>query len=106
MAYGLVRRRGDVFVQATNLYGDSVVEKKVRRYVPVGFIDWIRKPAEDEVATGNNHRVFLRVMRDGGATDCLMEVDVPAHPYQVMGVAGQKRWRASLTWEETVAIPL
>jgi hypothetical protein len=32
-------------------------------------------------------------------------VDVPAHPYQVMGIAMQREWRVALTLSETVAIP-
>jgi molybdate transport system ATP-binding protein len=60
---------------------------------------------EDEVATGNNHRLYLRVLRDGIATDCVVEADLSAHPYQVMGVATQKRWKVALSLEYTVAIP-
>jgi ABC-type Fe3+/spermidine/putrescine transport system ATPase subunit len=61
---------------------------------------------EDEVATGNNHRLYLRVLREGAPTDCLLEADLSAHPYQVMGVASEKRWRVALSLEQTVAIPL
>jgi molybdate transport system ATP-binding protein len=61
---------------------------------------------EDEVATGNNHRLYLRVVNGDGPVDCIIEADVPAHPYQVMGVAAQRRWCISLTLGETVAIPL
>jgi molybdate transport system ATP-binding protein len=61
---------------------------------------------EDEVATGNNHRLYLRVLRDGGPTDCLIEADVPAHPYLVMGIATRRDWRVALTLDEVVAIPV
>jgi molybdate transport system ATP-binding protein len=61
---------------------------------------------EDEIATGSNHRLYLRVVSENGPTDCLIEADVPAHPYQVMGVAGHRDWRVALTLEETVAIRL
>jgi molybdate transport system ATP-binding protein len=60
---------------------------------------------EDELATGNNHRLYLRVLRDGEPTSTLIEGDVPAHPYSVMGIAERRRWRVSLSLEETVAIP-
>ncbi len=60
---------------------------------------------EDELATGNNHRLFLRVVRDGKPTDCVIEADVSAHPYQVMGVSQRRDWRVALTLEETAAIP-
>ena len=59
---------------------------------------------EDELATGNNHRLFLRVLNADGPTDCVIEADVPAHPYQVMGVAQSRHWRVALTLDETVAI--
>jgi molybdate transport system ATP-binding protein len=59
----------------------------------------------DEVPTGNNHRLYLKVA--GSVTDeCVIEADVSAHPYQVMGVASRRDWRVALTLDETVAIPL
>ncbi|HWO74181.1 MAG TPA: ABC transporter ATP-binding protein [Dehalococcoidia bacterium] len=60
----------------------------------------------DEVATGNNHRLYLKVKGTNGPTDCVIEADVSAHPYQVMGVATRRDWRIALTLTETVAIPL
>jgi ABC-type sulfate/molybdate transport systems ATPase subunit len=61
---------------------------------------------EDEVATGNNHRLYLRVVKDGQPTECILEADVSAHPYQVMGVATRRDWRVAIALEEAVAIPL
>jgi molybdate transport system ATP-binding protein len=61
---------------------------------------------EEEIATGNNHRLYLRVLRAGEPTDCLLEADLSAHPYQVMGVASEKRWQVALSLEHTVAIPI
>ncbi len=61
---------------------------------------------EDEIATGNNHRLYLRVLKDGEPTACVLEADLSAHPYQVMGVATEKRWRVALSLEHTVAIPV
>jgi molybdate transport system ATP-binding protein len=60
----------------------------------------------DEEATGNNHRLYLRVINDDGPTDCIIEADVSAHPYEVMGIARNPEWRVALTLEQTVAIPL
>ncbi len=57
----------------------------------------------DELATGNNHRLYLKV---AGTEDCIIEADVSAHPYQVMGVASRREWRVALTLDQTVAIPL
>jgi len=59
----------------------------------------------DEVPTGNNHRLYLRVVQ-AGDSQCIIEADVPAHPYQVMGVASRRDWLVALTLEETVAIPM
>jgi molybdate transport system ATP-binding protein len=59
----------------------------------------------DEVATGNNHRLYLKVVAAAN-DECIIEADVPAHPYQVMGVATRREWRVALTLEETVAIPV
>jgi molybdate transport system ATP-binding protein len=61
---------------------------------------------EDEQANGTTHRLYLRVLRTGEPTDCLIESDVSAHPYQVMGIASHRDWRVALTLSETVAIPL
>jgi molybdate transport system ATP-binding protein len=61
---------------------------------------------EDEVGSANNHRLYLRVFKDGLPGDCLIEADVPAHPYEVMGIATRRDWQVALTLEQTVAIPL
>jgi molybdate transport system ATP-binding protein len=61
---------------------------------------------EEEIATGNNHHLYLRVLKDSERTDCVLEADISAHPYQVMGVASEKRWRVALSLEHTVAIPI
>ena len=42
----------------------------------------------------------------GSPTDCVIEADLPAHPYQVMGVATEKRWQVALTLDQAVAIPV
>jgi molybdate transport system ATP-binding protein len=60
---------------------------------------------EDEIATGNTHRLYLRVVNESGPTGCLIEADVPAHPYEVLGIASQREWRVALTLQQTVAIP-
>ena len=61
---------------------------------------------EDEVATGSNHRLYLRVIEAGGPRDCVIEADVPSHPYQVMGVSARRDWRVALTLDQTIAIPM
>ncbi len=60
---------------------------------------------EEEVATGNNHRLYLRVIKDGALTECVIEADISAHPFDVMGVASEKRWQVALALNRTIAIP-
>jgi molybdate transport system ATP-binding protein len=60
---------------------------------------------EDEVATGNNHRLYLRVVSEDGPTPCVIEADVPAHPYEVMGVSSTRQWRVALSFEHAAVIP-
>jgi ABC-type Fe3+/spermidine/putrescine transport system ATPase subunit len=45
-----------------------------------------------EVAAGAFHTLFVR-LEDG---ELELEVDVPAHPYEVMGVAARRDWEVSL----------
>jgi hypothetical protein len=49
----------------------------------------------DEVATGNNHRLHMRTVPGDGtvAEPFVFEVDVPAHPYEVLGIASRRDWR-------------
>jgi ABC-type Fe3+/spermidine/putrescine transport system ATPase subunit len=44
----------------------------------------------DEIAHGASHTLFFRL--DGNASLGDVEVDVPAHPYEVLGVGRQRRW--------------
>jgi hypothetical protein len=53
---------------------------------------------------GNNHLLYLHVLKDGAPTDFVIESDVPAPPYQVMGDGLHRDWRISLTLDEVVAI--
>ncbi len=49
----------------------------------------------DEVAHGASHTLYLRVDGDGRAAAAGMpdiEVDLPSHPYEVMGVGRQRHW--------------
>jgi molybdate transport system ATP-binding protein len=50
----------------------------------------IRATIEREVASGAFHTLFLR------AGNLALEADVPAHPYEVMGVARSREWDVSL----------
>ena len=59
----------------------------------------------DEVPAGNTHRLYLKLDTLAGA-DCIIEADISAHPYQVMGVANQRFWQVALTLQNCVAIPM
>jgi hypothetical protein len=60
----------------------------------------------DEVPAGNMHRLYLKVEGGQPAPPCILEADIAAHPYQVMGIANQRHWRVALTLENAVAIPV
>lgn len=61
----------------------------------------------EEVASGNSYRLYMRLLGgDGTPSECLIEADVSAHPYDVMGIGSRPDWRVALTLEQTVAIPL
>ncbi|HEY7269819.1 MAG TPA: ABC transporter ATP-binding protein, partial [Dehalococcoidia bacterium] len=45
----------------------------------------------DEEASGNSHRLLLKVV----GSDQLLEADISAHPYEVMGVGHQREWRVA-----------
>ena len=58
----------------------------------------------EEVATSNSHHLYLQVVQENEFRDCLLEADVPVHPYEVLGIAAQREWRVALPIEHTVAI--
>jgi ABC-type sulfate/molybdate transport systems ATPase subunit len=52
----------------------------------------------DQVATGNNHRLFMRTLMPSPTDEpYVFEVDVPAHPYEVLGIASRREWRIVLS---------
>jgi molybdate transport system ATP-binding protein len=60
----------------------------------------------DETPAGNMHRLYLKLDNGHQGEPCVLEADISAHPYQVMGVANQRLWRVALTLENSVAIPM
>jgi molybdate transport system ATP-binding protein len=55
----------------------------------------------EEVELGNTHRLFMRAMpldREFGEP-FVFEVDMPAHPYEVLGIGSRPDWRIALTAE-------
>jgi hypothetical protein len=61
----------------------------------------------EEVSLGNTHRLFMRApaLSADIAEPYVFEVDVPAHPYQVLGITGRRDWRIGLTAEHTWLVP-
>jgi molybdate transport system ATP-binding protein len=61
----------------------------------------------DEVATGSNHRLFMRTAsaNDAIAEPFVFEVDVPAHPYEVLGIASRRDWRVVIDPLWTSLVP-
>jgi len=66
-------------------YNDTVVETEII----------------DEEATSNSHRLFMRTITPPGsvAEPLVLEVDVPAHPYEVLGIASRREWSVVLSAE-------
>ena len=60
----------------------------------------LRATIEREVASGAFHTLFLR------ADELSIEADVPAHPYEVMGVARSREWAVSLKRSAIHLIPV
>ena len=61
----------------------------------------------EEVAMGNTHRLFMRAPMIGAGVGepFVFEVDVPAHPYEVLGIASKREWRIALTSEHLALVP-
>jgi molybdate transport system ATP-binding protein len=71
-------------------YADTVIETEIM----------------DEVATGSSHRLFMRTTApDRIVEPFVFEVDVPAHPYAVLGIASSRNWRVVLSAEWMSLVP-
>jgi molybdate transport system ATP-binding protein len=60
----------------------------------------------EEIAMGNTYRLFMRAVAldaDLGRA-FVFEVDVPAHPYEVLGIASKREWRIALTAEHMTVV--
>ena len=55
----------------------------------------------EDVPLGNTHRLFMRAAPTASDTGepFVFEVDVPAHPYELLGVGTKREWRVVLTSE-------
>jgi molybdate transport system ATP-binding protein len=61
----------------------------------------------EDIPTSNSHRLLLAVRGEQASADpCILEADVPAHPYEVMGIATRPRWKVALTLDQTAAVPV
>ncbi len=61
----------------------------------------------EEVGMGNTHRLFMRArpLDSEAGEPCVFEVDMPAHPYEVLGIATKREWRIALTAENVALVP-
>jgi molybdate transport system ATP-binding protein len=96
--------RGDVYLsirpehiivlkegRAARDYTDTVVEAEII----------------DEEATSTSHRLFMRTVVAGASTaePFVFEVDVPAHPYEVLDIASRRDWSLVLSTEWISLVP-
>jgi len=61
----------------------------------------------EETATANSHRLYMRVNAGSAelAEPFIFEVDVPAHPYNVLGIATRREWQIVLLSEHLTLVP-
>ena len=60
----------------------------------------------EEVASGNTYRLYMRATPDAELGEpYVFEVDVPAHPYDVLGIASRRDWRITLSSEHLALVP-
>jgi molybdate transport system ATP-binding protein len=61
----------------------------------------------EEVAMGNTHRLFMRALPIDTelGEPFVFEVDVPAHPYEVLGIPSKRDWQIVLTSEHMTVVP-
>lgn len=60
---------------------------------------------EDDFAGATSHTLSLRVLKDGVATDCVLEAVVPVHTYETLAVASKPVVRVVLPGRALVAVP-
>ena len=49
-----------------------------------------------ESAYGSSHTLFFRPERNGQARPHDLQLDIPAHPYEFLGVSQRRRWFVSI----------
>ena len=88
--------RGDVYLA---IRPEHILVLREGRDTHSGLDTVVDTEIIEEMAMGNTHRLFMRA----GVPDAALgepfvfEVDVPAHPYEVLGVASRRDWRIALT---------
>jgi molybdate transport system ATP-binding protein len=70
-------------------YADTVVETEII----------------NEEATAASHRLFMRTVGDATAEPYVFEVEVPAHPYEVLGIASKRQWGVVLSPDWMSLVP-
>jgi ABC-type sulfate/molybdate transport systems ATPase subunit len=61
----------------------------------------------DETATATSHRLYMSIAAPdaGVAEPYVLEVDVPSHPYEVLGIASKREFRVALMSEHIALVP-
>ena len=61
----------------------------------------------EEIPSANSHRLLMRVapLHEATVGACIFEVDVPAHPYDVLGVSERRNWQIVLLSERISLVP-
>ena len=97
-------RRGDVYLCVRPEH--IIVERWDRPSRP-GANAVVDVEIVEEVGLGNTHRLFMRAMPQEAefGEPFVFEVDMPAHPYEVLGIAGRRDWRIALTAENVSLVP-
>jgi len=96
--------RGEVYVC---IRPEHIIVERAERSSRDGGNAVVEAEIVEEVAMGNTHRLFMRADAEGAeiGEPYVFEVDVPAHPYQVLGIPSRRQWRIALTAEHTWLVP-
>ncbi|TAK58239.1 MAG: ABC transporter ATP-binding protein [Dehalococcoidia bacterium] len=96
--------RGDVYLC---IRPEHIIVERYDRPGRTGANAVVETEIIEEVGLGNTHRLFMRarpVDADLGEP-FVFEVDMPAHPYEVLGISSRRDWRIALTAENLSLVP-
>jgi molybdate transport system ATP-binding protein len=96
--------RGDVYVC---IRPEHIIVERTDRSRRDGGNVVIDTEIVEEVPMGNTHRLYMRAQPADAdlGEPYIFEVDMPAHPYEVLGIASRRDWRIGLTAEHLSLVP-